>query len=140
MKVFIDTNIPMYAAGGEHPFKNSCQDIMISAASGELDAYTDVEVLQEILYRFFHIRKKDWGFQLFDSFIRVMDGCIFPVSVYDLVLARQLAKKYEATDLSPRDLLHLAVMLHAGIRHIITTDKSFRNVEDVTVITPKSDS
>jgi hypothetical protein len=25
------------------------------------EVYTDVEVLQEILYRFFHIRKKDWG-------------------------------------------------------------------------------
>ncbi len=136
MKVFIDTCIPMYAAGGEHPYRKSSQEIIISVASGSLNAYTDVEVLQEILYRFHHIRKKEAGFMLFDSFSKVMYGCILSVSVHDLLLARQLAEKHEQTDLSPRDYIHLAVMLHNGINRIITTDKGFSAVEEVSVIIP----
>lgn len=136
MKVFIDTCIPMYAAGREHSYRQGCRDIILSAASGELEAYIDTEVLQEILYRFYHIHRKDLGFQLFDSFARVMDGSILSVTAHDLLLARQLAGKYTETDLSPRDLVHLAVMMHSGISRIITTDKGFRAVEDITVIVP----
>lgn len=51
MKVFLDTNIPMYASGKEHKYKKSCQDIILSVASGRLTAYTDVEVFQEILHK-----------------------------------------------------------------------------------------
>jgi uncharacterized protein len=48
MKIFIDTNIPMYAADTDHHLKDSCVEILNAAASGELEAYTDSEVFQEI--------------------------------------------------------------------------------------------
>ncbi len=35
----------------------------MSAASGRLNAYTDVEVFQEILYRIFYIKQTDGPFQ-----------------------------------------------------------------------------
>lgn len=136
MKVFIDTCIPMYAAGGDHPFRKSCQEIIIAVASGDLNAYTNTEVLQEILYRFYRIQRKETGYQLFDYFARVMDGSILPVTAHDLMLARHLSFKYEESNLSPWDLIHLAVMLNNNIKQIITTDKSFQSVGEVTVIVP----
>ncbi len=63
MSVFIDTSIPMYAAGKEHPLKAGCLEIMRSIARAELEAYTDLEVFQEILYRYFSINKRAFGLQ-----------------------------------------------------------------------------
>ena len=37
-RVFLDTNVFLYAAGGEHPLKAPCGDILTRAANGDLDA------------------------------------------------------------------------------------------------------
>ncbi len=136
MKVFLDTNIPMYASGKEHKYKKSCQDIILSAASGRLTAYTDVKVFQEILHRFYYIKKINVGHFLFDSFFKIMEGFILPVTPEDIFMARNLSQQYMETGLSPRDLIHTAVMLNNSINHIITTDKGFKKVEGIKVIVP----
>ncbi len=51
MIVFIDANIPMYAAGKPSPYKDKCRDILAGIVAGSLAAVTDAEVFQEILYR-----------------------------------------------------------------------------------------
>ncbi len=136
MKVFIDTNIPMYAAGKDHPFKKKCLGILESIARDDIKAYTDTEVLQEILYRYFYINQRETGFDIFDLFATIMDGVILPVLHSDIMLARLLAEKEETVKLSPRDLIHLAVMLNNGIRHIVTTDREFVSIPGIEVITP----
>ncbi len=136
MRVFIDTNIPMYAAGKDHPLKKSCLDILESTAKGEIEAFTDTEVLQEILYRYFYINQRETGFEVFDLFATIMDGSILPVRHSDIMLARLLAEKEETFKLSPRDLIHLAVMLNNGMRHIVTTDRGFKNIPGIEVIAP----
>lgn len=93
MKVFIDTNIPMYAAGKDHPFKKKCLGILESIAREEIEAYTDTEVLQEILYRYFYINQRKTGFDVFDLFATIMDDAILPVCHGDIVQARLLAEK-----------------------------------------------
>lgn len=136
MKVFLDTNVPMYASGKEHKYKKSCQDIILSASSGSITAYTDVEVFQEILYRFYYIKQITVGHLLFDSFFKIMEGFILPVTLDDILTARKLSQRYMETGLSPRDLIHTAVMLNNGIYHIITTDRDFNKVEGIKVIAP----
>jgi len=136
MTIFIDTCIPMYAAGSEHPFKQSCQDILKAVASAKLEAYTDAEVFQEILYRYFSIDRKQIGLQIFDQFSKIMDGAIIPVHFFDLSLARKLSEKESCSHLSPRDLIHLAIMINNGISRIITTDQGFANISDIQVVNP----
>jgi predicted nucleic acid-binding protein len=136
MKVFIDTGIPMYAAGKGHPLKAGCLDVLRAAAGRELNAYTDTEVLQEILYRYFSINKRGVGLQVFDAFARIMRGAVLPVRPEDILLVRRLAEETFATALSPRDLIHLAVMQNNSIRRIITTDRAFEKVEGIQVIHP----
>ncbi len=136
MRVFIDTNIPMYAAGKDHPLKKSCLDILESTAKGEIEAFTDTEVLQEILYRYFYINQRKTGFEVFDLFAIIMDGSILPVRHSDIMLARLLAEKEETFKLSPRDLIHLAVMLNNGMRHIVTADLEFKSIPGIEVIAP----
>ena len=136
MSIFLDTCIPMYAAGKKHPYRKNCQEIITAAAAGKMEVNTNTEVFQEILYRFFHIGEKQRGFQLFDSFFKIMEGQILAVTAADIFLARELAGKYSKDGLSPRDLIHLAVMINNGIDKIITTDRKFSRVKGIQVITP----
>jgi uncharacterized protein len=136
MKVFIDTNIPIYATGKDHPFKKKCLDILESIAREEIEAYTDTEVLQEILYRYYYINQRKPGLEIFDLFATIMDGAILPVLHGDIMLARLLAEKEETVRLYPWDLIHLAVMMNNGIKQIITADRGFLNIPGIEVITP----
>jgi hypothetical protein len=45
-QIFIDVNIPMYAAGAKHILREPCRKIMKAIASGEVDAVTDAEIFQ----------------------------------------------------------------------------------------------
>src|SRR4029434_4159304 len=51
MKVFVDSNIPMYVAGRDHPNREPARRVLERARSGDIEACTSTEVLQEILYR-----------------------------------------------------------------------------------------
>ncbi len=132
--VFVDTNIPMYAAGTPHPLKAPSQRILRAIANGELQAVTDAEVLQEILYRYLHIGQKEKGLKIFDSFRRIMLGYILPVEDLDVQLAREFVERYSF--LSPRDLIHLAVMWRHNVREIVTADTGFDLVEGIRRINP----
>ena len=50
--VFIDANVPIYAAGGDHPLKEPCARILRSVAEDPKPFLTDSEVLQELLHRY----------------------------------------------------------------------------------------
>lgn len=135
-QVFIDVNIPMYAAGTSHPLKEPSQRVVRAIASGQLDALTDAEVFQEILYRYFHIDERQKGFMIFDLFRRIMLGRILPIDDMDIQRARELAEAYTA--LSPRDLIHLSIMICHDLKSIITTDTGFDSVKEVARIDPQN--
>ena len=135
-QVFIDVNIPMYAAGAPHPRREPSQQVIKAIALGQLDALTDAEVFQEILYRYLHIGERQKGFRVFDLFHRIMLGRILPIDDMDIQRARELAEAYTA--LSPRDLIHLSVMIHHNLKAIITTDAGFDSVKEVRRIDPQN--
>ena len=59
MKVFIDSNIPMYVAGGEHPHREPARRFLARVQKGEIQGCTSAEVLQEILCRYSTLRRRD---------------------------------------------------------------------------------
>ena len=46
--IFIDANIPVYASGREHPYKEPCARILKMAAERPLLFVTNAEVLQRL--------------------------------------------------------------------------------------------
>ena len=64
-----------------------------------------------------------------------MSGSILLIDAIDIQRARQLAEEYVA--LSPRDLIHLSVMIRHDLKIIITADKGFDDIEDIHRIDPK---
>jgi len=131
---FIDVNIPMYAAGTSHPLREPSRAVIRAIVSRRLDAVTDAEVLQEILYRYLYIGESQKGFQVFDLFRRIMLGNIFSMDDGDVQRARELAEEYPG--LSPRDLIHLSIMIRHDVNYIITADKGFEQVTQVQRIDP----
>lgn len=134
--IFIDTNIPMFAAGGEHPQREPAQRVILGIVNGEINAVTNAEVFQEILYRYLHIGQREKGLEIFDRFHRIMLGHILPVEDGDVWQARELVGQYPS--LEARDLIHLGVMLRHNIKEIITVDIGFDIVEEVNRIDPST--
>ncbi|MEM4413057.1 MAG: type II toxin-antitoxin system VapC family toxin [Candidatus Caldarchaeum sp.] len=133
-QVFIDVNIPMYAGGSAHLLREPSQQVILAIVAARLDAVTDVEIFQEILYRYLHINQREKGFRIFDHFHQIMAGRILPIEDADTRCARALAEQYPTLD--ARDLIHLAVMLRHQIQEIITTDRGFDSVPGIRRIDP----
>lgn len=126
----------MYAAGAAHPLVEPARRVIEALVDGRVDGVTDSEVLQEILYRYWHIGQRAAGFHVFDAFTRLMAGRVFAVDEQDVRQARALAERHDR--LSPRDLIHLAIMLRHGIEEILTADADFDAVPDVRRLDPRT--
>ena len=128
MKVFVDSNIPMYVAGGPHPHREPARRFLGRVQNGEVDACTSSEVLQEILYRYSALRRVDLGTQVYDLFVDICPE-VLDVTLADTDRARDLLQEIES--LSARDAVHTGVMLNHGIEHIATFDAGFDAVSGV---------
>ena len=133
--VFLDANIPMYAAGAEGPYKNSCALLLTTVAEGRLDAVTDVEVFQEILYRYHAIQRPQAASEIALHFRTCVSNAL-PILWDDMEIAIKLLSQYPG--LKPRDALHAAVMLNHGITRLWSADKDFDRIKEIERLDPLS--
>jgi predicted nucleic acid-binding protein len=122
LKVFVDSNVPMYVAGKEHPLRDPALRFMEKVRRGQVEGCTSTEVLQEILFRYTGLGRRDLATQVYDLFAQLCP-VVFPVSLADTDRARDLLGS--GTGASVRDLLHAAVMLNNGVTRIATFDRGF---------------
>ena len=128
MTVFIDSNIPMYVAGAEHPNRQPALRFMERVRAREVEACTSTEVLQEILYRYVGMRRPDLAIEVYDLFVSIC-STVLPVTIADTDLARDLVRERNAA--SMRDLVHAAVMLNNEVTTIATFDAGFDQVKGI---------
>jgi predicted nucleic acid-binding protein len=122
MTAFIDSNIPMYAAGKEHPNRSPSIRFLSQVKSGAIEACTSTEVLQEILYRYSAIGRRDLACEVYESFVAICP-VVLPVTLADTDRACALLR--ETPGISARDAVHAGVMLNHGIGSIATFDMGF---------------
>ncbi len=132
--VFIDANVPIYAAGGDHPYKEPCARILRMAAEEPQPFVTDSEVLQELMHRYLALGRWELGRDVLRAFAEAMQGRIEPVHAEDVLLAAELADRHPGV--SARDLVHAAVMQRLGTGRIISADTDFDSLEDVNRLDP----
>ena len=121
--VFLDANVPIYAAGRAHALKAPCVRVLELAAERPHDFVTDAEVLQELLHRYLALKLWPAGRAVVEGFAALMAERIEPVHGVDILDAAGMADTHEG--LSARDLLHTAVMRRIGARRIVTADRDF---------------
>lgn len=128
MIVFIDSNIPMYVAGREHRCREPSRRFLERVRSGEVDACTSTEVLQEILYRYVGLGRLDLARRVYTLFLQVVP-VVHPVTLADTDRARELLE--EVSGLSVRDAIHAAVMENHDVVRIATFDTGFDAVPGI---------
>ena len=133
---FIDTNVPIYAAGREHPLKAPCAQILVLAAEHPGLFITSAEVLQELLHRYLALGIWKQGREVFGRFADIMVGHISSIEPADVIRAAELADGTQG--LSGRDLLHAAVMQRHEVSQIVSADADFDRVADIQRLAPSS--
>ena len=132
--VFIDANVPIYAAGADHPYKEPCSRILRMAADEPGHFLTDAEVLQELVHRYLALGRWALGREVLRAFATALQGRIEPVHAEDVLSAGHLADRHPG--ISARDLVHAAVMQRLGVWRIASADRDFDRMRDVERLDP----
>jgi hypothetical protein len=128
VKVFIDSNIPMYVAGREHPHRDPARRFLAQVQAGKVEGCTSTEVLQEILYRYSALRRLDLAREVYDLFVQLCP-VVFSVTLADTDRARDLL--VATPGISARDAIHAAVMFNHDVEWIASFDRGFDEVPGV---------
>ena len=131
---FIDANVPIYAAGREHPYKAPCARVLMLAAEHPRSFVTDAEALQELVHRYAASGHWALGREVLHGFAEVMHDRIEPVHASDILEAADLAD--QSPGVSARDILHAAIMQRVGARQIVSVDADFDRLPDITRLDP----
>ena len=137
MPVFLDTNVFLYAAGADHPQKVPCVELVRAVSEGRLKANTSVEVVQEILYVYLRRGLRDEAVRL-AGHVATLFPALLPVTRDDMLAALALVDRYP--DLPARDLVHTDCMLQNGMDTIVSVDRHFDQVAELTRLTPSAAS
>lgn len=128
MRVFVDSNIPMYVAGRDHPNREPSRRFLRRVREGKVEACTSTEVLQEILYRYASLGRLDLAREVYDLFVEFCP-IVLSVTLADTDRARDLV--CADTGVSARDAVHAAVMLNNDVEWIATFDSGFDQIAGI---------
>jgi uncharacterized protein len=133
MRTFLDTNIFLYAAGGEHPRRAACVRILQKVANGTLEATVNSEVLQEILHVLSRRGKTDEATRLV-GYVAALFPDMLPVGREDVLEACKLIRR--DAKISVRDAIHAATMMRNGLKRIVSIDLDFDRIPGIRRIEP----
>jgi hypothetical protein len=131
---FIDANVIMYSVGSPHTLREPCREVLKKIKGGLTQVVTNTGVLQEILYRFFSIKKSSLAATAYASLVEICVE-ILPVTIHDMDLALELLKKYP--DITTRDAVHAATMINHEIKEILSADTHFDLIPEIRRIPPE---
>jgi len=120
--VFIDSNIPMYLIGEDHPNKEAALWILESLTRNNTRLVTNSETFQEILHRYSHIKKTEAIQPAWEVLENLCDE-VFTISFEDVLEAKNLLLSHPA--LSSRDCLHIANIKRHKVQTLFSFDKGF---------------
>lgn len=120
--ILIDSNIPMYLVGADHPNKGTARRLLEELVTAQVALVTDAEVLQEILHRYHAINRPEAIQPAFDAVLGVVEEVV-PIERAHAERAKDLMAG--SSHLSARDAIHVAVMEAEGITQILSFDSGF---------------
>jgi hypothetical protein len=133
-RIFVDTNILMYAGGRDPEWRAICGSALKRVLDGDLMPVTNAEVLQEILHRYVSQRRIADARAIHDA---AVDLCteVIPITAHHT--ARALELLLEHPRLAARDALHVATMEEQGIRAMLSVDQDFDGMPGVDRLDPR---
>ena len=71
---FIDANVPVYAAGRQHPYREPCIRVLAAVNDDPAAFVTDAEVFQEIMHHYRRTERWEAGQVVVESLAAMMRG------------------------------------------------------------------
>ena len=130
--IFVDSNIPMYLVGEEHPNRELARRALEEAVAARESMCTSAEVLQEILHRYTATRRPDRIDPAFAVLLGTVD-VVYPIERPDVERARRLLRT--TPRLAARDALHVAVMQGRDVGRILSFDSGFDGIPGIVRLT-----
>ena len=96
--------------------------------------FTDAEVLQELIHVYLARNQRADAQAAVGHFAILMGSRVEPMYADDVKAASRLADQY--TQLSARDLIHLAVMMRVGANQIVSADRGFDGIAGLQRLDP----
>lgn len=124
--IFIDSNIPMYYTGTEHPNRTRTIAVLEELILQRQKLITNTEVLQEILHRYRAIQNTQGMQNTWDCLYSFIDE-VHTIEEKDVKTAKEFLLSHPK--LSSRDTVHIAFMKRLKITKIFSFDKGFDEVE-----------
>jgi len=125
--VFVDTTVLLHAVGRPDPVRAACQAVVRSAAG----LHISTETIQEFLFHRLRAGPRDLA--VFQT-RQIMGRCVVhPLDEVTAALAVDLASGSEARG---RDVFIAAAAIRAGFSTVVTTDRGFVPVGDLSVAHP----
>ncbi len=120
--IYVDSNVPMYLVGAEHPHKQRVVTLVPQLLSARDQLVTSAETFQELLHRYGALGAAEHLSAAYDA-LETMISMVADVTKVDVDRARVHSGRYPR--LSSRDCLHLAVMQRIGCDSIWSYDTGF---------------
>jgi predicted nucleic acid-binding protein len=126
--IYVDSNVPMYLVGSDHPNKQRVIERSSQLVRGREQLVTSAETFQEILHRYLAIRDRTHLNAAYEA-LEAMVSLVADVEKRDVDAARSLSGSHPA--LSSRDCLHVAVMARLRCQTIWSYDSGFSAVASI---------
>jgi|FLYL01.1.fsa_nt_gi predicted nucleic acid-binding protein len=133
---FVDANIPIYAAGRDHPLKRPCISVLHLIAEVPDAFVTSAEVLQEMMHHYVSRGHIQEGLAVVQDFALLMTGRTVSVAAEDVLSAYRMAVA-SSHPIPARDWLHAAVAKRLAATHIVSADRQFDYIPGLTRLDPR---
>ena len=123
--IYVDSNVPMYAVGGDHPNKQRVLELAPQLISARDRLVASAETFQEILHRYLALRDRRHLGAAYEA-LETLVSSVADVTKPDVDAARAVSGEYSR--LSSRDCLHVAIMRRLGCDKVWSYDVGFDEV------------
>lgn len=129
-----DANVFVYAYGKEHPQREPCRKVLKLQESGDLNGEAVIILFEEVFAQRRRqlrdgIQALEFAASLWDVFRKV-----HPMTASTWTEMQSVLRQYPTLD--TRDSVYAAVALEHGIKYIVSTDKDFDEIDQITRIDP----
>ncbi len=131
-RVYLDTNILVYAVGDESPFRGPCREILQTVVERRLTGETSAYTLQEFVRQ--RLRRGDSKATTRARAAMDMCAALHPVDQEILVRAFGLVERDPRLDIA--DAVHVSTALVHGIATVLSADRGLDGVEGIERVDP----
>jgi uncharacterized protein len=132
MRVYLDTNVLVYAIGGDSPHRDPCREILRAVAERRLKGETSAYTVQEFVRQ----RRRRGDREAIARARYAIDICadLHPVDGAVVCQAIEIVERYPRLDIA--DAVHVATASAHGVRTVLSADRGLDGISEIERIDP----